>query len=163
MTFACLCVPLQGEPLRNRAPSSQQDDRLHHGAVRHGAHLQRPGAQTGQAHYPEDGRGPHEGPQRSVTASIFCFSFAPFLCSLNFHCVCARASLFSIVPCLPVDRARSCRVTDDTVHSIYMAVSSSPVNITLFVLSSFKHSVSETQLLLLLVDLFKDSVITEPV
>lgn len=88
MTCACLCFLLQGEPLRNRAPAPQQDDRLHHGAVRHGAHLQRSGAQAGQAHYPEDGRGPHEGPQRSVTAPIFCFSFAHFLCSFNFRCVC---------------------------------------------------------------------------
>jgi hypothetical protein len=94
MTCVCLCFLLQGEPLRNRAPASQQDDGLHHGVVRHGAHLQCSGAQTGQADYPEDGSGAHEGSERSVIAALFpCPVYVAFPCLCSCSCSCSGAIL----------------------------------------------------------------------
>lgn len=58
--FVCL---QPGEPLRDRATEKEQDDRLHHGAVGHGAYLQRAGPQARQAHHPAHGGRAHEGAQ----------------------------------------------------------------------------------------------------
>ena len=72
----------QGEPLRDRAEEEEQDVRLHHRALRHGPHLQRPRQKAGQADHPEvsilvlispkmtlyayfqDGCGAHKVPER---------------------------------------------------------------------------------------------------
>jgi len=50
--------------LRDRAAAAEQDDRLYHGALRHGADLFSPGPEARQAHDPEDGGGAHESSQR---------------------------------------------------------------------------------------------------
>lgn len=55
-----LVSSLQREPQRDREAPAEQDDGLHHGAVRHGAHLQRAGSQTRQADHPANGRVAHE-------------------------------------------------------------------------------------------------------
>ena len=72
----------QGEPLRDRAEEEEQDVRLHHRALRHGPHLQRPRQKARQADHPEvsilvlispkmtlyayfqDGCGAHKVPER---------------------------------------------------------------------------------------------------
>lgn len=60
----------QGEPLRDRAAAAQQDDGLHRGAERHGAHLLGPRAQARQAHDLAHGRGAYEGTQGSVDGAL---------------------------------------------------------------------------------------------
>ena len=72
----------QGEPLRDRAEEEEQDVRLHHRALRHGPHLQRPRQKARQADHPkvsilvlispkmtlyayfQDGCGAHKVPER---------------------------------------------------------------------------------------------------
>lgn len=80
MLSTCLCPPsvcllapslppvlvsssLQREPQRDREAQAKQDDGLHHGIVRHGAHLQRSGPQTRQTDHPENGRVSYEIPE----------------------------------------------------------------------------------------------------
>lgn len=59
-----LVSSLQREPQRDREAQAKQDDGLHHGAVRHGAHLQRAGSQTRQADHPANGRVSYEVSER---------------------------------------------------------------------------------------------------
>lgn len=54
------CSFVQGKPQWDRASEAQQDDPVHHRAVGHGAHLQRPGTQARQADHSAHGRVSHE-------------------------------------------------------------------------------------------------------
>lgn len=72
ITLVSSCDLLQGESLRNWAAAAEQNDRLYHRIVRHGADVFSPSQETGQIDHTQDGGRPYEKPQRWVRLFPLC-------------------------------------------------------------------------------------------